>query len=209
MPHQAHEKLKKIADRMKSERDSGAMPVAELTTVRELLGWFNYSRRSDRLIRRIRTKIRGTRSPHGPRFRARAYRRRNLDRTGHEGDGCPERAGRSNRPYPRTSDSPLHTDQRAAEQPACQGDHAHVDQGFLTTPRDGKRTRSEGCGQLEVDRNGVHAGTPERRGPPLDGAPSGNRHQCSFVRCHQGHLGTWIRSGSRRRPDHLRNRDGK
>ena len=33
------------------------MPVAEFTTVRELLGWFNYSRRSDRLIRRIRTKF--------------------------------------------------------------------------------------------------------------------------------------------------------
>ena len=57
MPDQAHEKLKNIADRMKSERDSGAMPVAALTTVRELLGWFNYSRRSDRLIRRIRTKF--------------------------------------------------------------------------------------------------------------------------------------------------------
>ena len=57
MPDQAREKLKKIADRMKSERDGGAMPVAELTTVRELLGWFNYSRRSDRLIRRIRTKF--------------------------------------------------------------------------------------------------------------------------------------------------------
>ena len=55
MPNQAHEKLKTIADRMKAERDGGAMPVAELTTVRELLGWFNYSRRSDRLIRRIRT----------------------------------------------------------------------------------------------------------------------------------------------------------
>ncbi len=57
MPNQAHEKLKTIADRMKAERDGGAMPVAELTTVRELLGWFNYSRRSDRLIRRIRTKF--------------------------------------------------------------------------------------------------------------------------------------------------------
>ena len=57
MPKQADERLKKIADRMKAERDGGAMPVAEVTTVRKLLGWFNYSRRSDRLIRRIRAKF--------------------------------------------------------------------------------------------------------------------------------------------------------
>ena len=57
MPYQADEKLQKIAERMKSELDGGATPVAEATTVRELLGWFNYSRRSDRLIRRIRAKF--------------------------------------------------------------------------------------------------------------------------------------------------------
>lgn len=57
MPNQAHEKLKKIADRMKAERDSGATPVVERTTVREFLGWFGYSRRSDNRIRRIRTKF--------------------------------------------------------------------------------------------------------------------------------------------------------
>ena len=33
------------------------MPVAEPSTVRELLGWFSYERRSDKLIRRIRTKF--------------------------------------------------------------------------------------------------------------------------------------------------------
>ena len=57
MPYPADERLQNIANRMKAERDSGAMPVAEPTTVRELLGWFNYARRSDRLIRRIRTKF--------------------------------------------------------------------------------------------------------------------------------------------------------
>ena len=57
MPNQAHEKLKTIADRMKAERDGGAMPVAELTTVRELIGWFNYKIRSELLIRRIRAKF--------------------------------------------------------------------------------------------------------------------------------------------------------
>ena len=57
MANQADEKLQEIADRLKAELDSGATPMAEATTVRELLGWFNYSRRSDRLIRRIRTKF--------------------------------------------------------------------------------------------------------------------------------------------------------
>lgn len=57
MPYQADERLQKIADRMRAELDGGATPVPEATTVRELLGWFNYARRSDRLIRRIRTKF--------------------------------------------------------------------------------------------------------------------------------------------------------
>ena len=57
MPNQADEKLQKIADRMKAELDSGAKPAAESTTVRQLVGWFNFERRSDNLIRRIRAKF--------------------------------------------------------------------------------------------------------------------------------------------------------
>ena len=57
MPYQADEKLQKIADRMKGELDSGAKPAGESTTVRELIGWFNYKIRSEKLIRRIRAKF--------------------------------------------------------------------------------------------------------------------------------------------------------
>ena len=57
MPYQADERLQRIADRMKAELDGGATPVGEPTTVREFLGWFGYSRRSDNRIRRIRTKF--------------------------------------------------------------------------------------------------------------------------------------------------------
>ena len=57
MPYQADEKLQEIAERMRSELDGGATPVAETTTVRELIGWFNYKMRSELLIRRIRAKF--------------------------------------------------------------------------------------------------------------------------------------------------------
>ena len=57
MPYQADEKLPKISDRMKAQLEGGATPAGEPTTVRELIGWFNYSRRSDMLVRRIRTKF--------------------------------------------------------------------------------------------------------------------------------------------------------
>ena len=42
---------------MKAQLEGGATPAGEPTTVRELIGWFNYSRRSDMLVRRIRTKF--------------------------------------------------------------------------------------------------------------------------------------------------------
>ena len=49
-----HERLTALAERMKREVDNGAAPSSEELTVRELLGWFGYSRRGSDVVGQIR-----------------------------------------------------------------------------------------------------------------------------------------------------------
>ena len=53
----ASERLREIADRLKAESSGGATPTGESTTVRDLIGWFGYSRRGARVNGLIRARL--------------------------------------------------------------------------------------------------------------------------------------------------------
>ena len=50
-------RLHEIAESMKAELNSGAMPTGERTTVRKLLNWFGYVRRGPWIVARIRAML--------------------------------------------------------------------------------------------------------------------------------------------------------